>query len=428
VRVGTQIVFADTWEGLNEAGAHAVVARQTPIQLRGAAGDDLVVTMFPPALARQGGATLKQRALSGYEANLRAGNQGAPASERAAVDAGLDFLLVPMDETDRMQIAFGLSADRGMGLSWHASPRPGSAFAQRVARHAPYQLPTAGPSAQGEIVSLLGTGPLPALPQLVQAILDKQAVAQVPGAAGVAARLRALLPLLSGQLYESTQAGPETLGIDWIVGLSPGVAPTAAIDALAALVADPAFAQVMQQVWGRNPARIESKRGEGRLEVTFSFPAGGGAGLAQALAGNNTLTWVVQAAPGRLVLSSQPGAADRVRGLLGAAWAKPAGVVLPGVAGAAAQETAGKEALIFVDLWGLGRPILRASLAGNQRRFMDMMLAIPGLSNMSLPVWLTLDGGDVFAAEVRVPVATLRSGSMLLTVLGGAGGGLPQLP
>jgi hypothetical protein len=433
VRVQTQILFADTFEALSEAGAHAALARQTPVATSGSAGDDLVATVFPPAMNRQGKAgvgAMKQRALSGYESGLRDGARNAPASERAAVDASLDFLLVPLEETDRMQFALGLSVDRGVGLSWQAQPRPGSAFAQRVARRTPYQLP-AGSQAKGEIVSLLGLGPMPSWPQLVQAILDKQAQAQVPGAAGVAARLRALLPLLSGAVYEGTSAGADTLGVDWIVGLGPQVAPASATDALAALVSDPAFAQVMQQVWGREPARIESRRAGSQLVVTFTFPTsdrpGSGAGLARAFSGSNALTWVVQAAPGRLILSSEPGAADRLRGLANAAWSPPAAAGLTGALGAAAEESAGKEALLFVDLWGFARPILRASLGGNQRRFMDMMLAIPGLSNLNLPIWLSLDGGAEFAAEVRVPVATLRSGSMLMSVLGG-GGGLPQLP
>jgi hypothetical protein len=391
--------------------------------------------VFPAALNRQGQGkggvgTLKQRALSGYESGLRDGGQNAPASERAAVDAALDFLLVPMDETERMQFALGLSVDRGIGLSWQASPRAGSAFAQRVARRTPYQLP-AGPTSRGELVSLVGLGPMPAWPQLVQAILDKQTQAQVPGAAGVAARLRVLLPLLSGAVYEGTQAGEETLGVDWIVGLGPQVAPASAIDALAGLVADSAFAQVMQQVWGRAPARIESRRTGTQLVVTFTFPTsdrpGSSAGVARAFSGSNVLTWVVQAAPGRLILSSEPGAADRLRALGSAAWTAPASAGLPGTLSAAAQETTGKEGLVYVDLWGFARPVLRASLGGNQRRFMDMMLAIPGLSNLNMPIWLSLDGGAEFAAELRVPIATLRSGSMLMSVLGG-GGGLPQLP
>jgi hypothetical protein len=433
VRVGTQIVFADTFEALSEAGAHAVVARQTPTAGTGAAGDDVVATLFPPALARQGGGhngTFKQRALSAYENGLRDGGQTVPPSERAAVDAGLDFFLVPMDETDRMTFTLGLSGERGLGLSWLATPRAGSAFAQRVARRAPYRLP-AGVQGRADVVSLLGLGAMPAWPALVQAIVDKQAAAQVPGAAGVAARLRVLLPLLSGAINESTRAGEETMAVDWIVGLGPAVAPAAATDALAALVADPAFAEVMQQVWGHNPARIATKRKDAQLEITFTFPEGGrasgGAGLARALSGSNALTWLAQAGPGRLVLSSEPGAADRQRALVAAALTTPgSGGGTP--LGAAAGETGGKEALIYFDLWGFARPILRAALAGNQRRFMDMMLAIPGLSSMSLPVWLSLDGGEAFVADLRVPVATLRNGSLLLNLLGGGGGTLPQLP
>ena len=436
-RVGTQIVWCDSFEGLSEAGAHAALARTTPVEGQSSAGDDIVATFFPQVMSRpgpgaQGGITqLKQQALSAYESSLRQGG-GAPASEKAAVDAGLDFLLVPLAETDRLRATVGLSHDRGLGLAWQATPHPGSAFAQRMAARASYQLP-AGVQGRSDLVALLGTGALPAWPALVQAIVDKQAAAQVPGAAGVSARLRSLLPLLTGAIYEGTHVRGDNLGLDWIVGLRPQVAPAAATDALAALLADPNFALVMQQVWGRDPGRINSQRKDGRLEVTFTFPetgrTGSGAGLARAFSGSNVLTLVAQAAPGRLLLSSEPGAPDRLRTLAGAAWVTPGASDGGAAFGAAAQETAGKEALLYFDLWGFARPLLRAALVGNQRRFMDMMLAIPGLSSMSLPLWLSLDGGGTLVAELRVPVATLRNASMLMNLLGGAGGGtLPQLP
>jgi hypothetical protein len=424
-RVGTQIVWSDSFESLSEAGAHAALARQTPLPAVGTIGDDLSMMLYPPAmLGPGGGPDWKRRALSAYDTGLR--DNRSAASERAAVDAGLDFFMAPMEETDRLHVALGLSAEHGLGAAWHATPRPGTAFAKRVAARAPYQMP-AGLVRGAGAVALLSTGALPAWPGLVQTIIDRQAAAQVPGAAGVSAHLRPLLALLTGAVAIATHAAGDTLAVDWVVGLAPQTAPAAAVDGLSALVHDPSFALLMQQVWGRNPGRVDSRRQGTRLEVTFRFPdnsSDGSAGLARAFSGSNTLTVFAEAAPGRLVLSSEPGAADRVRTLLTGV----ATTAAPGEVGAATQATAGREALLYLDLWGFARPVLRASLGGSQRRMMDMILAIPGLSSMSLPLWVSLDGGDAFAVEVRVPVATLRNASTLLGLLGGAGAALPQLP
>ncbi|HEY0708517.1 MAG TPA: hypothetical protein VGG33_17045 [Polyangia bacterium] len=430
-RVGERVIWSDSFEGLSEAGAHALGA---PVEN----AEDVVATLFPASFAGPSGnlpvagAQNKQRAIASYEKHLRDRGQTPNQAERAALDAALDFVLPSLSESERVRIGFGLTRARGLGLAVRATPRPGTGYAQRLAPRTPYRAPT-NFVARASTVSMLSSGANPAWFALGQTVLDNQAKAQVPGAAPVAARYRTLLPLLSGDTFQSVRSEGDHLAIDFAFGLKPGTNPGSAVEAFAGLLAEPALPKLLGQAWGQQAPQVEVIRQpgakDGRFTVTFNFPPGGRtpspAALARALTGGEKVTFLVQPAAGRLLLSSEPNAEARQRNLattLEEKADKPTPDATSAPLGGALSETAGREGLLYFELWGFARPILRAVITGPERRLLDMAMSLPGLDTLTLPLWVSVEGGDAMTTELRVPLATLKNASTVLGLFGGVGG------
>ncbi|HEY0715598.1 MAG TPA: hypothetical protein VGF45_23150 [Polyangia bacterium] len=429
-RVEDRVVWSDSFEGLSEAGAHALAA---PVEN----AEDVVATLFPGSFMAGGklgdlsatAAESKRRALATYENQLRARGQTPNQAERAALDAALDFVLPSLAESERVRIGFGVTRTRGLGLAVRATPRTGSGYAQRLAPRTPYRAPT-NFVARASTVSMLASGPNPAWFALGQAVLDKQGQAGVPGASSVAAKYRALMPLLSGATFQSVRSEGDNLAADFAFGLAPAAPLNAAVDAFANLLADPGLPKLLSQAWGQQAPQIELQRqpgaNDGRFTVTFNFPPGGrgpGPGaLARVMTGGDRLTFLVQPAAGRLLVSSEPNAESRQRTLATTLDEKPSNDAAAAPLGGALSETTGKEGLLYFELWGFARPLLRAFVPGPERRFVEMAMALPGLDTLSLPLWVSVEGGDALTTELRVPLATLKNASTVLGLFGGAGG------
>jgi hypothetical protein len=419
VRVGTAFVWADSFEALAEAGAHAMDARAEAI-------DDLAFSLYPPAFARaqgvdlaRGHEPLKERLLADYDARARArGRASPPAAERASLSATLDLLLRPLPDTTSVDLTLGLAEARGARLLLRANPRPGSAYAAQLAAPAPLVWQPALAAVPG-LVSVLATGPSPTLLRFYQDVLDAQARAGVAGAASVATRLRALAPHLDGSLATVARAaGPDnTLVHDTVIGLAAGAAPAAALEALLALASDPGVPPLLRNLYGVDaPALKVTRQGaEGRLEVSFGpgQRTGTPAALARALMGAASPAFVASAAAGRLVIAGEPGAGPRLAQLRsGDASAPPAALQ------AALDESGRGDGFFFVDGWGLVRPLVTAFLGGAQGRLAQGLLSMPGLAQMTLPVWGGHRSGNNLEVELRLPVVTLANAARAMAMLG----------
>jgi hypothetical protein len=89
---------------------------------------------------------------------------------------------------------------------------------------------------------------------------------------------------------------------------------------------------------------------------------------------------------------------------------------------AALAETAGHEGLLYADVWALVRPLLDAApLSAAERQILGMVLRLPGLGDLSLPLYLSHRGGPDLTVDVRVPFATLASAGKVLGLVGGGG-------
>jgi hypothetical protein len=426
VRVGTTFVWADSFEALADAGAYALDARREAI-------DDLAATLYPPAFARARGVDLahgheplKQHLLAEYDAGYRArGRAASPPAERASLEATLDLVLRPLPDTGSVELALGLAEARGARALLRANPRAGSAFARQLAAPAPAAWPPALAGGHG-LVSLAAVGPSPTLLRFYQDLLDAQARAGVAGAAGVAARLRVLAAHLDGSLATATRAaGPDgTLVYDAVLGLAPNAPAAAALEALLALAGDPGLPPLLRDLYGAGAPALKLTRegGDGaRLEISFAGGQRPGtpAALARALLGAQGRTFILTAlpaaggAPGRLVIASEPGASARLAQLRGGAAS------VPGAALQTALDESGRaDGVVFIDGWPLVRPLVAGMVSEGEARLIQGLLAMPGLAQMTLPVWGSQRGGDNLAIELRVPVVTLANVATGLALLG----------
>jgi hypothetical protein len=273
----------------------------------------------------------------------------------------------------------------------------------------------------------MALGPSPTLLDLIHLLLDAQARAGVPGAPAIAARVRAVTAQLSGAVVTSARgAGNGTAVQDTVLSLRPGATPAAALDALVALARDPALAPLLQAAYGSQAPAVTAARentdaGPG-ARIQFAFPpdarARGPAAIARSFYGTSTIALQVIASADRLLLSTDPGAGDRLRRL---AAAGAAGAPSPALA-TALEDGRGRDGFLYLDLWGLVRPMVAAFVAGSQARLIDGLLSMPGLSQLSLPVWANHRGGQQLEVELRVPVATMTSAASAIGLFGQASG------
>jgi hypothetical protein len=424
---GDAVVWSDSIEGLGEAGAHALEARQDS-----GSSDDLSLAAFPAAYARLEGADvtagpgpLKQKLLADYDRSYLTQGRPAPPAERASLEAVLDFALGPFTQSNLVGFGMSLAEAQGVRASLRAVPRDGSAFATQIATPGPFVVEGSVIAGQ-PLVSLLALGPGPSWLRLYQDVLDKQGQAGVAGAAATAARFRALAQHLDGAITAGSRPAGATLAIESVVKLRPGASAAAALAALAALASDPGLPLLLANVYRMDtPVVKTSREGDGlRLELTMTADErpGSPAAVSRAMFGTASPAVLVKPGADRLVLVCEPGAAARASQLLaGGAPAAPSGALAE-----ALTETRGRDGVFYVDLFGYTRVLLAAVLPPGQARMAQGMLALPGLAQLSLPVWTSYRGGQTLEAEVRVPVATLTNAAAALALFGGMTGGLPS--
>ena len=397
LRVGQNLAWAATREALVEAGAHALDGRVE-------ASDDLVITSYPGPWARsrgidlrQGHAPLQKQLLDEHGTR---GGRPRPAAERAAMEALLDFVLRPAPETDAVETRLVLSKERGADLSMRVRPRPGTAFATRTAARRPYSLQSAPPlHAQSPAVAVAAIGDDPAYLELLAAVVEAQARAGVEGAADTAARLRPLVSGLSGSLLGVFRPAGSELAAELVLPVRAGVPPTRVQGELQALVSNPGLTPLLARVYRRGTVVRSSKDGErARVEVGNSF------------------TVVAGVAGGKLLLASEPQAAERLNVLAGA---RPAtGPPGDSPLATALEESRGRDGLVYVDVLGVIGPLMSALAPGGAARMVNNLLAMPGLAGRKLPVWLSFAGGAALAIDLRLPVSTLTTAAGLMGFFG----------
>ena len=434
-QAGDALVWADSLEALAEAGAHAVEARV--LGDAASRADDMVVTAFPGGYARlegvdlsRGPQELERKLLADYEQSYLRRGRTAPPAEKAATEALTRFVSGPLSDSRFVEMTLGLAEQKGVLVGLNAMPREGSAFATLIAAPSPFtvEVPLAGDTP----VSLMAVGPTPSFLRLYQDVLDAQGRAGVPGATAVAARFRALAQQLSGAVTMVGRPSGRTLTLETAVGLKRGANAATAMEALAALAGDPGLPALLTSVYRmETPSVRVGREGDGlRLELGVPGEARPGtpAAFTRAMFGTSTPVLLVKPGRDRLLFAWEPGAADRLQRLLVTTGAQPSPTSPPPLAEALA-ESRGRDGMAYVDLLGYARVLLGALLGGGQARLGQGLLAMPGLAQLTLPVWLNYRGGKALNAQMRIPRSTLTNAAAAMALFGGMGGAMmPGLP
>jgi hypothetical protein len=417
---GTSLFAATSLDGLTYAGALAKEAQRAP-------AEEVVVTMFPEALARWRGtdvrtalAEVRKEAFDDQIAAAeRRGNPVPGPAERVIYEALLASFMDPLAETTSGALSLTLDPERGIRFGLKLAPRAGSAFAKRVASPTPYVVdPALFAAGQDPIAVLWAVGPSPFWLETYDAVLAAEVKAGLKGADEVSRHYRTLRPFLSGASSGELRARRDAITTDVVVPLKVGGSP-AALDALAALTTSPGFAALLGEVYGHQAPQVQAKRERETLRTELAFPVRdrpGDVGTAvRAIFGSATLSLLATVANGRLVAATEPAAAERLAALRDGPPRAP-----PPEIAAALAETKGHDGLVYLDLWATIRPVALAT-APSKAGFLGMTSMMPGFSQLKLPVVMSHRGGDALTAELRVPLATLNNAATVLRPLVGAG-------
>lgn len=415
---GSLLIGSGSLEGLLAAGAHALEASR-------AASDDVQLRVFPDAWAAAEGTTVRealarvrQDIVTPPPGSARRMSAGAAASVAASWDALADFL------ADAQEGEAGLRVDtaRGISLVMRGRPRDRSALAQTLASLQPYA-PDAtllsGPAPDLAWVS----GANDAWAVFVRRYLDgltRAGLASAGPARAAAERLTATLTGAGSGVVRLSNGFDAAYSYD----LRPSVTPDAALDAFAASVAPAALPALLREVSGPDAPTLHTRR-EGKLvtvDVEFASARPEMRKMMRALYGSEGFTPVVTAGGGRLVTVSGPDARNRTTRL---AASPPAPADVSPELASALAESRGAHMVVYVDVLGLARPALRVAAGQddpNAAQLSGVLSTLPGLANLHLPIIATLQGGTRLDAELRIPLATLKSAADFARPLMGLAG------
>ena len=259
-------------------------------------------------------------------------------------------------------------------------------------------------------------------------MLDAQARAGVAGAAQVAARLRTLIALLSGAMASGSRNGASggALAAGDRAHLAPRCLP-AALPSMrwSALASDPGLAPLLQSAYGSQAPTVTVARQNTAAgpaaRIQFAFPQNprprSPAAMASGFFGSSTPVLVATAAGDRLLLATEPGAGDRLRRL--AAAAATAAPSNPALGRHWTRAAAARVSCSWI-CGGWRARWSGHSSAAPQGRMAEGLLSLPGLAQMSLPVWGNHRGGNQLDVELRVPLSTMTNAASALALFGQA--------
>jgi hypothetical protein len=423
------VVVGATFDDVVAAGDEAAAARAGT----GNAGQDLGLTTYPAALARTQGIELARgsdeivrQLLARYDQPYAAAGRPSPANERAALAGTLAVLVRPLPDTDVVEAALTLGAERGITFTARLRPRAGTPFAARVAAAARYELP-ASLASGGDALALAAFGASFPLFELLQSTLDAQARANLPGAVAAAAGARALFTQLTGEVALAVRATKTAAAYDLALPLKPGADPAATLEAFAAFAAGPGLGELLRSNYGAGAPTVSVTREGTEVRADLGYTSREAALITKALHGSSTLSARATVAQGRLLVTLDPSGHERLAALAGAGQPIASAPLT-----AALAETRGREGFVYDDVWDLFRFGTRALSAyaaaggrgaGDSARLIGGVSGLLGLARLPMPSFVSVSGGNELGVEARVPLVTLKSVGTLLHMFGFAHAG-----
>ena len=362
--VGNVVVIADSQEAMVLAGQLALDERSGP------AKDDVSVVVFPDAMARATGTTVRaelDRALaridaageSGGEGRHRAASSPASAQHSRQLREFADYL------ADATSVEVGLDVDptRGLGLALRLSPRPGSKLETLAAEAHTIALdPLLGDGSENAALVLTsgyGARNLEALRRARAEVLG----ASPEASAGAARFLDSLIAGLAGDASAIVRVTP-LLSVDAVYPIG-GAENAAKIQAAMGAVDRPAVAGVLRTVLDRDSGelKVSSVRAEtfGKvrgLHATMTWlapPPGGSRRAFERLFGHKSFDVFLAVVPGnRLAMTVGPGAKVRLAAMAAGTPTARSTALTSALAGAGARSIFASADLREAIRFGLG--------------------------------------------------------------------------
>jgi len=190
---------------------------------------------------------------------------------------------------------------------------------------------------------------------------------------------------------------------------------------VAALATSRGFTELLGEIYGRATPKVSAQRNRDILRTELAFPLRdrpGDPGTAlKAFFGSPTLTAFTTVSNGRLVVATEPQASARLQAL-----AAPSPPAPPPDLAAALAETRGHDGFLYLEMWSLVKPALSlAPIGRSEAQAIGMVLALPGFSQLKLPVVMSYRGGPSLTADLWIPLGTLsNAASVARPFMGGA--------
>jgi hypothetical protein len=414
-------------------------------ETRKAGGEDVRVALFPDGLARANGTTVKdalakarqefalqqaksQTALPGADPKLQ-------ASANKLAESMVGWMFDSVADTTEARIGFSLDADKGMSTNFEVVPRPSSGLARTIApRHAYDLQPALAGGAPGALWTQGDTTFTRTIFQSMRGPLLETIVSPADRAKA-GASMDALFDALAGPFSARFAFEGDTklsLAYDVVYSLKPGTDGKK-------LMAD--LESMMKAPW---LAHLFDVGFQGMMKVKLSTRREGDALVMQVAADTKKMPKDMRAqlkglplfdgtpvegrtviAGDKMMVSLGSGAKARLTGLLaGSAGAAPSADLATALA-----ESKGEDALYYMDLAAMLRPILDLAATGaigskgspDNMRATAMARGIGGmLANTHLAMWGSYHGGETATLKGRIPISTFQSVSVLARGVMGA--------
>jgi hypothetical protein len=391
------LLVASSEAVLLSGGAWAQAQQQAPLS------GQLVFAVYPQVLAKSTGkptdalvAGFVDQVSSEIEATASSGKT-LTVSSRNMVKALVKVLARPVPDLAAVRLIADVKADRGLTVRAELEPVANSPFATRVAQTSAAAIDPALP-VRGDSVALFAGG------DWSTATLDWSEVFSASGPAGQKAAKSVLaFAQALGRTSCSVELAAVPLSTVCSFELRSGVAPKKALDAYLSFVESTnAWGAEME---GRKPVPVKIKRSgqQADVETVAENRDPNVRALMKGLFGGDVVKSTVAVKKGHLVQATGRTPHDVL-----ASYGKPSKGAGPIVSGAL-TEVQGADLVGVVDVASLILRFVGISQDPQIRQAAAAATMVPGLSDLRLPVALSVRGGAMWSVELRAPLGSLEN-------------------
>jgi hypothetical protein len=433
------VICGSTTLGVLAAGC------QVAFEARKTGGHDVRAVLYPEGIARANGTTLKdaiakgRQELAAQQAKSQAALPGADpklqASANKMSEAMVGWMFDAVADTAEARIGLSIDPTKGLSTAFDVVPRPSTGLARGIASRRAYEVHPA--LAAGAPGTLWAQGDMAFARAVFQPMRGPllEAIASDADRAKASASIDGLFDALSGPFsarFAFEEGSKLSLIYDIVYTLKPGTDGKKVMADLESMMKAPWLAHLFDVAFqGMMKIKLTTKREGDALVMsvaadTKKMPKDMRAQMkGLPLFDGTPVEGRTVLAGDKMVVSIGAGSKARLATLLaGAAGAAPSGELATALA-----ETKGEDAIYYMDLAAVLKPILGLAASGalgakgSQENMQATMMAKgvgAALANAKLAMWGSYHGGQTAVLAGRIPMSTLESVSLLFRGVLGA--------